>query len=165
MADADTPEGVRDPADPAALVQAAQAMLEQVQVLTEQVTLLREELAEFRAKTDRNIADAQRRAVAEVATERKDRRRAAWKFAAVVVLDIVLSGVSLGLWIDQRSTDAQVRQTQHTVLCPLYRILLSAVTAPQPGSTPQQAAIRDAALATIRKGYGTLHCEPPLTGG
>jgi hypothetical protein len=130
--------------------------------VVEQLAALRQDLHDATTQANQDIAAAKKKAAAEVAAERRDRRRANWKFGIVVALDIALSAVSLGLYVDQRDTDARLRQTQQAVLCPLYTLFVSAVQTAPPGETPAQHAIRLAAQNTVRRGYRALGCKPPL---
>lgn len=130
--------------------------------LVEQIAGLR---ADFRADREQAAADlqeARERAAADVAAERRDRRLATWKFGIVVLIDVVLSAVSVGLYVNLRDTEATLHQTQTAVLCPLYRLFVQAVQAPQAGETDQQRAARIAAQEPILTGYTKLGCTPPL---
>lgn len=95
-------------------------------------------------------------------------------FALDIALTITMAFVVVGL---VRTNDAvreslaqdyvtaqQQAQTRVQVLCPLYEVLLAAVANPSPEAqaTPAAKAQFDLAVKTIRDGYGTLGCVPPL---
>lgn len=102
--------------------------------------------------------------------------RRTWGF---VLFDVALSLAGLGLVGWQFHTNSQINNSLHQnyvtaqqqaitrvrVLCPLYEILLGAASnpAPQNSATPEQKARLGQALATIKDGYKTLGCQPPLT--
>jgi hypothetical protein len=151
--------------DTSGLAEVAERVSGDAHVIAEQLAGIRAELAEARAQADADIAAAKRQAALDVAAERRDRRHAAWKFALVVLVDVVLSGVSLGLYVDQRATESKLHETQVAVLCPLYRLFAQAIQAPRVGETDQQRAVRLAAAKPIRDGYTTLGCRPPLSSG
>lgn len=157
--------GADVPPDTAALTEAADEVSTRAVAVAEQISMLRMELRDARAKADRDIADAEAKSARAVAAERRDRRRAGWKFALVVLVDVVLSAVSLGLYVDQRATEAKLHETQVSVLCPLYRLFAQAIQAPRVGETDQQRAVRLAAAKPIRAGYTTLGCQPPISSG
>lgn len=162
MSNEQTPETPEVPDDATALTEAAGMVSGQAQAVVEQIALLRTELHDARVKADEDIAAAEAKAAQEVAAERRDRRRAGWKFATVVLIDVVLSGVSLGLYVDQRATESKLHETQVSVLCPLYKLFAQAIQAPRVGETDQQKAVRLAAARPIRDGYAKLGCTPPL---
>lgn len=130
--------------------------------LVEEIAGLREDFRVAREQADADIEAAKAQAAADVATERQDRHRAAWKLALILLIDVVLSGVSLGLYADQRATEAKLHETQTAVLCPLYKLFAQAIAAPRVGETEQQKAVRVAAAEPIRTGYTKLGCNPPL---
>lgn len=151
--------------DTAGLAEVAERVSGDAQVIAEQLAGIRAELAEARLKADEDIAAAKKQAALDVAAERRDRRHASWKFALVVLVDVVLSAVSLGLYVDQRDTEATLHKTQVSVLCPLYKLFAQAIQAPRVGETGQQKAVRLAAAKPIQDGYTTLGCQPPLSSG
>lgn len=177
MSDEETP-GVPDSTD--TLKHVADKVAISADKVVEQLAALQQELHDATEKANADIATAKAKAAADVALERKDRRRAAVKFAVVVGLDVVLSLVSLGLYISQGQTNRRLEESLHQnyltaqqqqvtrvrVLCPLYEVLLTAASSPNPEATqtPQQKARLASALATIEDGYRTLGCKPTLSG-
>lgn len=157
---ADTP----DP-DTAGLAEVAERVSGDAQMIANQLAGIRAELAEARTQADADIAAAKKQSALDVAAERRDRRRASWKFALVVIVDVVLSAVSLGLYVDQRDTEAKLHETQVAVLCPLYKLFAQAIQLPRVGETDQQRAVRLAAAKPISDGYTKLGCQPPLKSG
>ena len=147
------------------LVEAAGRMSHSTESLVEQIVGLREDFRVAREQASADIEAAKAKAAKEVAQERRDRKRAGWKFGLVILIDVVLSGVSLGLYVDQRATEAKLHETQTAVLCPLYRLFAQAIQAPRVGETEQQKAVRLAAQKPILDGYTTLGCRPPLSSG
>ena len=119
--------------DPATLAEAAEQVSTQAGAVIEQIAQLRTELHDARAKAEADVAAAKKQAEADVAAERRDRRIASWKFALVILVDVVLSAVSLGLYVDQRDTEAKLHETQVAVLCPLYKLFAQAIAAPRVG--------------------------------
>lgn len=144
------------------LAEVAELVSHSTASLVEQIAGLREDFRAAREQADADIETAKTQAAADVATERQDRRRAAWKFTLIVLIDVVLSAVSLGLYVDQRATEAKLHETQVAVLCPLYRLFAQAIQAPRVGETDQQRAVRMAAQEPILNGYIRLGCTPPL---
>lgn len=144
------------------LAQAAGLVTHSTESLVEQITALRKDFRAAREQADADLEAAKEQAAAAVAAERRDRRRATWKYALVLLIDLVLSGASLGLYVDQRATEAKLHETQVSVLCPLYRLFAQAIAAPRVGETEQQKATRLAAAGPIRTGYTKLGCNPPL---
>ncbi|ACU71735.1 hypothetical protein Caci_2826 [Catenulispora acidiphila DSM 44928] len=162
----------------ATLTQAAEQVAGSADAVMQQLKALRTELHDATVKANEDIDAAKAKAAADVAAERRDRRYANAKFGIVVLLDIVLSLVSLGLWYSQDQTNQrlqtslrqsyvtaqQQQETRIKVLCPLYQVLLTATTHPTsstPG-TPGQLEQFEKAVATIRAGYTTLGCTPAL---
>lgn len=144
------------------IAEAAGRMSHSTESLVGQITGLRDDFRAAREQAEADIEAARQQAAADVAAERLDRRRAGWKFALVVVIDVVLSGVSLGLYVDQRATEDKLHETQVAVLCPLYRLFAQAIQAPRVGETDQQKTVRLAAQKPILDGYTRLGCSPPL---
>lgn len=179
MTDEHTPEVAE------ALAEAAGLVSGRADELAKQIGLLRTELAEARTQATEDIkkaqAAAEATAAADLAAERADRRLASWKFAGIVLADVALSVVGLGLYFNQLSinhrletslkqnytTSQQQAVTRTRVLCPLYEVLLAAAAnpAPQATATPEQKARLEKAVKTIRDGYTTLGCTPPLSSG
>lgn len=151
--------------DSTGLAAAAGRVSDSAEELAGQVAALRTELQAAQEAAKAAVEAVEAKAAAEVATERRDRRWAMWKFALVILIDVVLSGVSLGLYVDQRATESKLHETQVSVLCPLYRLFATAIQAPRVGETDQQKAVRLAAAGPIRDGYIKLGCSPPLPPG
>jgi hypothetical protein len=144
------------------LAEAAGLVSHSTESLVRQITGLRDDFRAARERAEADIEAAKQAAARDVADERRDRRRAGWKFAIVVAVDVVLSAVSLALYADQRATEAKLHDTQVAVLCPLYRVLAQATMLPRVGETDGQRAVRMAAQEPIRTGYLKLGCNPPL---
>lgn len=144
------------------LAEAAGLVSHSTDSLVAQITALRNDFRAAREQADADLEAAKAQAAAGVAAERRDRRRASWKFIIILLIDVVLSGVSLGLYADQRATEAKLHETQTAVLCPLYKLFAQAIAAPRVGETEQQKATRLAAAEPIRTGYTKLGCNPPL---
>lgn len=161
-----------------ALTQAADQVAVSADALTEQLKALRVELHDAMRAAEDSVEAAKKKAAQDVAAERRDRRYAGYKFALVVVLDIVLSLVSLGLWYSQEQTNNRLQtslrenyttaqqqdRTRVRVLCPLYTLLLDAAQSPTPRTpdTPAQQEQVAKAVKTIQDGYATLGCTPKL---
>jgi hypothetical protein len=144
------------------LTEAADQVTHSTASLVEQITGLREDFRADREQAAAGLQEAREQAAADVAAERRDRRLATWKFGIVVLVDVVLSAVSVGLYVNLRDTEATLHQTQTAVLCPLYRLLAQAALTPQVGETDQQRAARISAQGPILTGYTKLGCSPPL---
>lgn len=149
-----------------AITEAAGLVSGRAAEVAKQIAGLRADLAAAQEKATEDIKkarqEAEAAAAADVAAERRDRRRASWKFALVILIDIVLSGTTLGLYIDQRATEAKLHETQVLVLCPLYKLFAQAIQLPRVGETDRQRAVRLEAAKPIRDGYTKLGCAPPL---
>lgn len=162
-----TPEG---PGEARVLADAAEHASSSAVALAGQLAALRQELAEERK---------QRRE--ELAAERKRGRRNSLGLIFMslgLVLDVALTGAIAGLaWGQVRANDRieqslrtnyttaqQQTQTRVHVLCPLYEVLLAAAANPSPESqsSPAAKARFNQAVKTIRDGYTTLGCTPPL---
>jgi hypothetical protein len=144
------------------LAEAAGLVSHSTDALVGHITALRDDFRAAREQAEADIEAAKAQAAADVAAERRDRRRASWKFAVIVAVDVVLSAVVLALTADQRATEAKLHDTQVAVLCPLYKVLAQATALPRVGETDQQQAVRLAAQEPIRNGYLKLGCEPLL---
>jgi len=155
-------DGHEPATDAERLADAADLVSHSTASLVEQIAGLRADFRAARQQAEADIQAAKDAAAEDVAAERRDRRRATWKFALVVLVDVVLSGVSLGLYVDQRATEAKLHETQTAVLCPLYRLFAQAIQAPRVGETDRQRAVRLAAQKPILDGYVRLGCTPPL---
>jgi hypothetical protein len=169
-------DGHEPSTDAEMLADAAGRMSHSTESLVGQIAGLREDFRAAREQAAADIEAAKQQAAADVAAERRDRRRAGWKFALVVIADLVLSLVIGGLYLSERNTNhkledslrqnyttaAQQQVTRVRVLCPLYTLLLAAASNPSPevAALPAQQARLAAALATIRDGYQTLGCPP-----
>lgn len=104
---------------------------------------------------------------ADLATERKRGRRntLGLVFMALgLLLDVVLTVSLVVVSMEQYVTASEQARTRVRVLCPLYEVLLAAAANPSPESqsSPTAKARFDAAVKTIRNGYTTLGCLPPL---
>lgn len=117
----------------------------------------------------------------QLAVTEQRRRRGAFAlvvvsmgFALDIALTVTMTLVVIGLVHTNHSvqqslaqnyvTASQQAQTRVRVLCPLYEVLLAASAVPPPPSQAT-AASRDQyakAVKTIRDGYTTLGCQPPL---
>jgi len=144
------------------LAAAAGLVSHSTESLVDQIAGLREDFRAAREQAEADLEAAKQQAAKDVAAERRDRRRATWKFAAIVFIDVVLSASALGLYVDQRSTETKLHETQVAVLCPLYRLFAQAIQAPRVGETDQQRAVRIAAQGPIISGYIKLGCTPAL---
>lgn len=176
MSDGQNPDGTEQKTE--TLTRAAEQVSGSADKVVEQLASLQRELHEATQRANEDIDAAKKKAAADVAAERRDRRYANYKFALVVVLDIVLSLVSISLYYSQVQTNnrlqTSLRQNYLTsqqqaeirtkVLCPLYTVLLTAASSPNPEvtQTPVEKARIATALATIQAGYVTLRCTPAL---
>lgn len=139
--------------------------------LRESVEALTLALQAAEAKAAADIAAAEQKAAADVDRERRNRKRGAWYFFGALAADLVLSAVSIGLYVGVQDslhqnyvTAQQQAETRSKVLCPLYQVLLTASTHPTsntPG-TPEQQAQFEKAVLTIKDGYTRLGCTPKL---
>lgn len=150
--------------DGGALVEVGTGLRESVEALT-----LALRAAESKAAVD--IAAAEEKAAADVERERQNRKRGARYFFVALAADLVLSAVSIGLYVGVQDslhqsyvTTQQQQATRVRVLCPLYSLLLASVSDPTPRApgTPAQQAQFEKAVATIKTGYATLGCTPAL---
>lgn len=145
----------------------ARDVLNSTEALTKQVAALRTELATAQAKAAADIEAAKQHAAevaaAEVAAERKDRRRASFKFAVVVGLDILLSLSTFWLVTDLIQIEDSLRRTQQQVLCPLYEVFGESIAA-DPGQraalSAAQQKIYDETVKIVHDGYVALDCRP-----
>lgn len=169
-------EGHEAATDAERLTEAADQVSHSTASLVEQISGLRDDFRVAREQAEADIEAAKQQAASEVAAERRDRRRANWKFTLVVAADLLLSLVIGGLYLSEQDTNhkleaslrqnyttaAQQQVTRVKVLCPLYTILLAAATDPTPRApgTPEQQARVARAVQTIQDGYKTLGCPP-----
>lgn len=162
-ASASTPAG-----DGGGLAEVGTGLRESVEALT-----LALEAAEAKAAAD--IAAAEGRAAADVERERKTRKRGTWYFFVALAADLVLSAVSIGLYVGVQdslhqnyATSQEQAETRVRVLCPTETALLVLLSLPRPAtapalSPPQQKALTSA-IQAFTSSYKSLKC-PALPPG
>jgi hypothetical protein len=142
------------------------------------VRQLRTELREAAEKAEADVAREEADRKAAVLAEGVERRRKQRRLWVTIGLDVVLSLVSVSLFLEQRDTNHRLQdslnqnyvtaqqqlETRQELLCPLYGTLYALAEAQPAGAplTAAQATARDSAVETLMSGYAKAGCQPKL---
>ncbi len=123
-------------------------------------------------------ATALKEVVEDLTTALTRQRFFTFATAAALFLDVILTVVLATVLNGQASTNRQIKeslrqnyatsqqqaQTREKVLCPLYTVLLTSAADPARRAGLSTAGQKqfDASVQTIKDGYATLGCQPPL---
>ncbi len=123
-------------------------------------------------------ATALKEVVGDLTTALTRQRFFSFATAAALFLDVILTVVLATVLNGQASTNRQIKeslrqnyatsqqqaQTRVKVLCPLYTVLLTSAADPARRAGLSVAGQKqfDASVQTIKDGYATLGCQPPL---